>query len=573
GDVDAALTYRVADRNLQAAGAEELPHRLQWTGAGRLRGGAQGEDWALVADGGVILDREGESSPTGRSLELTDFLVTGEKDALTVQAGHHAPAPDTLILEGFHRRGVSAQLAGEPGGVPTGLTAFALRTEPLAGFREGLGVRDADHRTYGAAWEARPIAREDVRLDVGALYLRGRGGEGGSAVVGDDLVTEDRLESGTAWSVFADGAAWDRRLRLRGEYARTHFDPDGPGPDASRRDAGWSVLGEVRPFRSLVLAGRPLAMSLSAEQRELGADFRSIANPGAPRDQRSLDLRWRGDWAGLQTSLGFYRARDDVDEDPLQAGYRADRFDAELAYAFPWLARRPEAERWLGAPYLSVRWSRDRLKPIDRPEAPKRVVVPGVGLVELPPPLLFDQLTRVTVVSLGSSYRRLGWNASHMVVRLDDQVLGDDQRTDSSSLDVSWRFDAGATLTARLQRDRVKALATGFQTTSWLGGVGAWAPLYASLADASLQLDVQRSRSSDSAVDRTTATLPAGLHWHALRPVNRRPGLDVSLLGTWQREEDDVRRDVTDRLQVMLQLRLVWPVRWGGVPCAGRGCR
>ena len=276
GSVDVELTRRMADHEIL-----DPPERVQLRGAAILTGRASGEDWEARAILPVVFDEHAGMPSSGvlerRDWDLGAFLVEGRRGPLGVRIGHFAPDPPSLILEGFHRRGVSASL--DLAAIGSRVTAWSLRAEPITGFREGIGLQDRDRRVSGVTFEGQPVAFPGGVLDLAATFLRGRSGLGGEGVAYDGFRL---VESGTAWSARADALFFDSRLRLRGEYARTRFDPFTSIAGTSERDDAWSVLVGVSPFQDAALFGEPFRADLDLEFREVGRLFRSVANPAAP---------------------------------------------------------------------------------------------------------------------------------------------------------------------------------------------------------------------------------------------------------------------------------------------------
>ncbi|MCP3984964.1 MAG: hypothetical protein GY723_11280 [bacterium] len=604
GSIDLDATRRMADHH-----AEGAPERLQIRGAANLQGSLHGDDWEVQGYLPVLFDRSSGFASSGtleqRDWDLGAYLFQGRKGPFGARVGHFSPDPPSLILEGFHRRGASASVEVVP--LRSRLTAWSLRSEPITGFREGFGLQDRDRRVSGVTVQGQPVEIPGGVLDLAATYLRGRTGPG-SIYAGVSERSIRLQESGTAWSLRADGSFFDSRLRLRGEYARTRYDPFVGISGSAKRDDAWSVLIGVAPWQNLVFLDYPVQIEAEVEFREIGRLFRSIANPGAPVDRFLQQVRLGSSWAGLQGSVLFGRERDNVEDLEFLPRFRTDIFDAQLSWS-PRFRTPPESlwRKLLGQPYLQVGWTRERLKPVHSPSAEdvlgarilarEQTVItddlgaviqsfpgaafldPTAGLlgtaalvpandffdpfVGLPELVFSDRWFRTTAVAFGSSYNRGSWSLSHTVLRYEDNTRQDpDSRSDLSGLNGSLYLGSQASLSLSLQRQREKFEDLGFQRTTWLGSVNLNAQLVPEVLDGSFTASLTRSRNSYSTVDSRFTTLSGRLDWHAWQARPTRPGLTLSLFGTWTDLHDSVNRSLAvSSFQVFLQASIRWPVQ------------
>lgn len=135
---------RIADDNL----VDPEPPRDNLNGAAQFEGALSDEQWRATASLDLIGNSEESQMPRQQGeLDLGRFLLTGEAGVVSVAAGHHAVPTESLVMQGFDRRGVSVNLRSSQGRAM--LTAFSMRTEEVIGFEEGLGVGDEDNRTDG----------------------------------------------------------------------------------------------------------------------------------------------------------------------------------------------------------------------------------------------------------------------------------------------------------------------------------------------------------------------------------------------------------------------------------------
>lgn len=614
GQLDVTLSQRMADHQLVAP-----PRRGLLRGAADLRGRLGGDDWSFAAHSPILFDRN--AAPPGifdgnavlpgggageiRDWDLGAFLVEGKRGPGRLRLGHHAPAPPGLILENFQRRGASASLELAP--LNSSLTAFSLRSEPITGFREGLGLHARSHRVSGVTLEGQPIAIPDGVLDLAATYLHGRSGPAEAA-----SLTHAGLqlgESGSAWSVRADSLLFGERLRLRGEYARTRFDPFVDLAGRAERDDAWSVLIAVRPWPQLLLAEHPLTAQLEVEFREVGRLFRSIGNPGAPTDRYLQQVSLSSNWAGFNGRFSFARERDNVDDLDFLPRFRTDLFDGQLGFS-PVFRTPPEGwfRKLLGQPFVQANWSRERLKPTHSPTAREvvgaailarsqttitndqgavidtfsgaafldptasvfgtqalvssgRFFDPFLGLPEF---VFSDRWFRTASLSMGSSYERAAISLSHTMLLFEDNTRQQpDTRSDLTALNGTLLLGTRGSLGLSVQHQREKHEDVGYEQTMWLGSMHLAGKLVPERLDGSLQASIARSRDSISSLDSRFSVISGRLDWHALQARPQRPGLTLSLLSSWTDLEDSVNRAAsTETFQVFLQAELRWPIQW-----------
>ena len=396
---------------------------------------------------------------------------------------------------------------------------------------------------------------------------------------------------------------------MRGEYARSRYDPFSGLVGTSQRDDAWSALVGVAPWQDLYFLDLPAHFEAEVEFREIGRLFRSIANPGAPVDRFLQQARVGAGWAGLEGSVLFGRERDNVDGLDFLPRFRTDIFDAQLSYS-PIFQSEAETlwRKLVGQPYVQVGWTRERLKPTHTPTAgdivgerilarEQTVITDDVGavissfpgaafldptagflgspalvpaneffdpFVGLPLLVFSDHWFRTTSVAFGSSYSGGNWSLTHSVLRFEDNTRESaDTRSDLSGFNGSVYVGGRGSVSLSLQRQREKFEDLGFQRTTWTGSVNLNAQLMPEVLDGSLSTSLTRSRDSTSSVDSRFTTVSGRLDWHAWEATPKRPGLTLSLFGVWTDLHDSVNRPIAvSTYQVFLQGSLRWPVQF-----------
>ncbi len=525
------LTRRLASDNL-AAGA---PGPNQADGALSLRGTMADDDWKVTGAADLLGNSQhAQLLRKDGPIDLATFLVTGEKGPVVAQVGHHAVGPDSLVMQGFSRRGVSAGVKSADGGAA--LTAFALNTGNVVGFQDGLGVGDSDKRTVGAVASVKPLAGRD--LSIWGTWLSGAGqdqtGSSGSGLAGDPARSKGHAAALSGYGVFLDN-----RLQVRAETARSHFDADGPGTDTDgdgkidsdepyRDGNGHLLMLSMSPWGTLEAAGRPVALSFGLERRRIDTWFRSPAASGAARD---TDL-WKGgmhfDWAGLHGDASLARATDNVDDQPNVARSRSLQGNFSMGW-YPEFA--PDAGGqpaipWYGQPYLGLAWGQTDLD-----------VINGTGALAAGALRNTDSLTLSATFSRSTWF----WGVSHTLGKDEDRRQAAPDLSLSStqlfgSVQVSERLSLGPTVSyAVTSESDAPAGVTAKDRTTLTAG------LYASytLSD-TVNLGAGYSLSDDDTSDgisqRRAQDINARLSWTMAQPKEHRPGLTLMLDGN-QHEE------------------------------------
>lgn len=565
------LSYRVRDN-----GFELIPDvdRVEARGPVQLRGRVAGESASVDLRAPFFYDSEGKNGGLGKTWDLGSYLLEAKAGPVAARLGHHAPKPSSLILEGFNRRGISVDF-DSPIGVD--VSGFIYRTDPITGFRESFGISDEDRRLIGASATTDPIDFRVGEIDFGATFYRATGDEGGTGV---GAVNADRTtERGTAYDFSVNLSLLDDRIEMQGEWARSNFDFDGGGGGDFEEDTAWSGLAIVRPFLDADLLGQPVDLQLLYEESETGSLFRALGNPGLPNDlwMRTVNLVFY--WAGLDVQALHVRSRDNRDDDRARTINREDTWAIDLAYTPHWLQQpREDWLRWLGTPTARWGWSRDRRKPLANEPGDRAL---DLGVLMLPPEIsalernlilgdtTINETSRNAYVGFGSRWRRWDFEVSRSELRFDDATgLSADSRSKSTSLAVNLRPHQRLTLGGRVQRDSDRRREPDFKTTSHLAGIDLRGILVPGRLDGTVRVDWQKTVTSDRSVDSRSTIYTAYWNWHVVKPRELRPGLSLSLQGTYRDVIDAARRG-GDRDAYQVYLRAI--MRWSGnFPGGGR---
>lgn len=534
-NVDLIGSYRASDHNLGDLG-----------GRGSLSGSAQASaqvanaDWRATGDLQLVVDTQQH-----HAVDMSSFLLTGQTQQATVNVGRHTIDAGSLVLGSLNRRGVSGTYASRDQHYSA--TAFAMRTNDVLGFRDGLGVGSPDNRITGLLAKAYPISDAPGRLFLQGVYLQGKGAPDDSTNVYGATPTT----GGDAWSLAADSNFLQQRLRLRAEYAATRYDFDGLNTGYPKESAhAQTYLIQYTPWLDKVVDQQPMQWSYGASRTVVGQFFNSIANPGGlPPGQQSTKVFTTFNWAAWSLSGSFGRQFDNADDDPSIPTTRTDLFNLIAGYA-PQPA--PNAKpptglaRVFAQPSYTLTLQRNRQNFSRTPLGYSGDIV--------------DNTMRSAELAATFTPGAWNWGLSHTYTQIDDasgmQDSSRDNLTDanstfqigegnSGSLDVSWDIN----------RDRV----TQVDTKTLMGSLGLTLALLPDRLSASAQYSLNRTYASDDSVDTTSGTTTVTLTWTLRKGRDNGSDTTLSLSGTYADTTDHVTPSaVTNNYEVFVNINVPW---------------
>ncbi|HEB59777.1 MAG TPA: hypothetical protein ENJ01_11175 [Gammaproteobacteria bacterium] len=537
GAVDASLS---AMGRVATVGVDPEPDATQSEGVAQLRGSLADGRWSAEASVDVIHHSNAAQLPRGRGIaDAGDFLATVTRGEAQLALGHHEPVFDSLIVQELRRRGASAAWGGADSRVR--VAAFALRTQEVAGFQEGLGIGDADNRIRGLTLSAYPFAASPQALHLSASVITGNDpGQEGEGVGGESgPVTEGR-----AMAVAADSQWLDERLRLRAEVAQTRFDFDGVGGNPTERDDAATALLTYMPLEDGVIGGESARLLLGLERRRLGTFFRSIGDPAAVADRDLLRAFGEFSWAGWDVQTGLGEETDNVNDLPLLPRIRSRQASLSLTYTPPEPDDEGAATPWYGAPSYSFSY-------VDFSQDVERA---GAGLTT-------GAYRSTDTWSLAASFTYAwgSWGVSHTRGSEND-FSGTGASTDNAMSEASLAYDTegGLSLGLNVQRSVTEDRSAGVETITETLGMDIACPLRENL-EGTLSAAWNREQSSDDSLALRTLDLTGALQWRVREARPGRPGL--SLLVDWQhqrqRDAVDPSADITSN-QIFFRLTLNW---------------
>jgi hypothetical protein len=519
--VDASLevSRRVGDKNLSSA-----PEKTQSSGSMNIQGALADGDWRATLQLPLMYD----SQSTTREIEAGNFLFGWERKGAHARLGHHPMAPDSLVMSGFDRRGVSAGYVSPETGA--GVTGFVMRGSQITGFQDGWGIGDESDRVKGAVATFYPVRENDRTVELSAVYLSGESPDAGVGVFGDPEST-----GGDAWSMRADSLLLDNRLRVRAEVAATEYDFDGSGGNSAEDDQGLALLMTYRPWLQKQVGDDYLDWNFGLEYRRMGTYFRSPAAPGMVADREMgkifTDLMW-GEIA-LQAQLA--EETDNVEDIPSLPRLRTRLATLNLSYTpSPEYDDQgvPMATGWLGQPSYSLFANVQDNRTVQRAST-----APGDFI---------DTRTHILGLNASFSYDSWNWGPNLTWTRVyDDSVEGgapttNDTETISSGINASFTFLENYSFSPRIQWDVTKYYDLGYSDKARLWGFGLNADFIPGKLSGSFNYDLNRPWTTDDTSDNRTETMALTLSWVVVPPRESRPGLTLSLTGNYSDYEDYV---------------------------------
>lgn len=553
------LQRRIADENL----AQPEPSMNHADGAVQLQGAIADKGWRGSAYIDMLGNSQSELMPRrDDKIDMGQFLLTGETGAVSAQVGDQLVGPDSLIMQKFVRRGVSAGLRSQQG--DSSVVGFSVRTSGITGFQQGLGIGEGDNRTDGVVITSRPISADRDALVLWATYLTSQGasqaGTAGAGIAGDPTAT-----SGTAASLAADSQLLNKRLRLRGEIAKTRFDFDGAGrdtdfdgvvdsdlpPESSR---AHTALVAYTPWHDKLLDGKPLAVNFGVENRRIGTFFRSAASPAGIADRDLLRAFTNLNWSGLDLQLSTARETDNVDKQELLPRTETRQHFVAASYApqinlVPASAGEQPSLPWYGQPSFSASWL-----------GMNQDVTHAVTGFET------GALRSAGSTTLGAifNYSSWNWGVNHSLATTDDlRGFSSDLRVRTTQLNAGFRVGTALTLTPTLQVSDTEELdpPAGFieRSTKTTTARLSLNYLFSDTLYATLAYGRNKLKITDGSVDSTTDDIDGNLSWIAVRPIVMRPGVTFSLAGSYREKADSIVPVVNQPIyQIFLKAAIGW---------------
>ncbi len=504
------FSYRFADKNMS-----NLPKSTILGGAGDMSGEVESGNWRMSTRGNYLLQTDTDLSITGNTLDLGEYDITlgysGESVKGGVTLGHHDIGQQSLIMNGFYRRGASLNLGSANSRIEG--TGFAFGTESLTGADNFTGLSEDTERLVGGTVSFRPFSADPDGLKVTGIYYDGKG-----AGIGDGMMVTDPVAEGRGWGAIVEKVFGDQRVSLKGQYAQSWYDQDGnEGTAPEESSQAMSFLIDARPFEvAPVWLGQAADIRVGAQYERVGTYFQSLANAGLAGDRDAYTAYGNLYWGAFSSNLQYVYETNNVDNLDAVPTDSLQNLSFGLNYTFD-----PQTGglEWLGTPnvYLSG-------------------FVAEMGRVDTPAGYLgpdTDNITTSLTVGGNTSYENWSWGLSHTISTYADRTgESSDTINNGTGINLNWtdydRYSIGGGVQLNVFEDR--------DTNKISYGTNFYTDISAEIMKDILNLNVNYNLNLAAGSDDQPDThlLNGEVEWTFLQPEPNIPGVAFAVGGSME---------------------------------------
>lgn len=440
-----------------------------------------------------------------------DLIATLRTGSMLARVGPQGLGYDSLIHKDRPSKGAMAAL--EVGG-QTKLKGFGVQSKAMPGYRRLLGSDQGSHTFNGMVVEHRLAGQGDEGLNLVAGWLSGVAHAGGT----DEAATQ---RAGNAWSVAADTALLEKRLRLQFEYARSRFDSSHVNDGTERVAAGLGRRpernGQAYRFGTELHSSRSSAITwhLGTKFDQVTPWFGSLANPTLTDDWQRLQTYGvirKGEW---KLDLSLEQRQSNLERDSAIPTLRSEKGQIVAA----WTPLQPVANLFAGKPSIRLTADygrRNRIDAVDTPQAGQ------------------SEQRKINLMLQAEFAHSDGlWGVRAKGGKIPGAVDADARAgARTLALDLYGDFTATALKPMASWQSR-RDEATGTTDDRWRAGLSlADVSLHAQLK-AGVKLAYQRRVRSDVGSGDNGLSLDANLKWQLQRPAAGRSGLTLAVSGSY----------------------------------------
>lgn len=430
------FSYRFADKNIS-----NQPDRAILGGAGDMSGEVESGNWRMSTRGNYLLQTDNDLSMTGNALDLGEYDITLDYSGETVKGGmtlgHHDIGQQSLIMNGFYRRGASLNLGSANSRIEG--TGFAFGTESLTGGDNFTGLNSETERLVGGTVSVRPFSSDPDGLKVTGIYYDGKG-----SGIGDGIMITDPVAEGRGWGAIVEKAFGDQRVSLKGQYAQSWYDQDGDEGTAPEEDSQAMAFSiDARPFDvAPIWFGQSADLRVGAQYEQVGTYFQSLANNGLAGDRDAYTAYGNLYWGAFSSNLQYVYETNNVDDLETVPTDSLQNLSLGLNYTFD-----PQTGSldWLGTPnmYLS-----GFIAEMGRVDTPAGYLGPDT-----------DNITTSLTLGGNTSYGNWSWGLSHTLSTYADRTgESSDTINNGTGINLNWtdydRFSIGGGAQLNVFEDR-----------------------------------------------------------------------------------------------------------------------
>jgi hypothetical protein len=502
-------TQRVGSRNVTYTSGP-----LQGTGSAQLQGAVANESWQAAGAASLVANSQTAQMPLqGSHLDVAQFLVAVQGGHVAASVGDHAAlGPESLVMQGFARRGVTVDLSGSAGH----LTGFSMSANPLVGSRNLSGTNDDRNRIDGMVATVFPISGRPEVLALSGTYVDGES----TGISGPSVSGSPQPYGGRAESVVADAQLFDKLLRLRGEAAHSLYDFDGVGVGLEPQSGhAYSGLANYIPWHSPSVLGQPLVWNIGAQKQLRSTFFQSPATPGAISD-RDMGQVFSGlNWYGLSAQAAAAKEHDNVDDLALVPRTRTTQHSFTLNWVPPQTGAQAAAMPWYGTPSVSASYVTLDKELTDNA---------GSFLLAVGP------LHRTSNLLVGAQFQHATWSWGFSHTRVEDKDFAGYTPETVTTADrlqgavLVKKLNVGASV----EHDKTDDLTNAARAQAMVGGATLAYP-FTDRVSSNLTYNVRHAWSDVPASDQITSDTTLGLNWLVVAANGQRPGMSLGLDGSY----------------------------------------
>lgn len=552
------LGYRVADGEL-----DESLKSSTIQGSSTINAHIATASWSLSARADLLIGtiavpeneqveeavNAGTIAINRNDVELGEYLVEARGKNLSAMLGHHAVSNESLIMRGFNRRGISASAQTSSGSAIA--SGFAFRTEPISGWRDGLGVTNQENRVVGGLATVHPFSASKEALTVTASCLSGEGKD----AVGVSLDGDDTRASGDACSLVAESRLAGDRVKLRGEYAHSRFDFDADRDEFEKTsDNAYDLLAVYSPLGQAQVNNKSLLWDVGMEVQEVGLYFRSLANPSLPSDKKLSRLFTNLNYGGLALQLQGGIEEDNVDDEATLPTMQNRLGNLVLSYTpelvidengMPVLA-------WYGLPTFSLSSQYANQKHVSLPADLEDYRLDGRTI--------YNQF------SMLFQYQTWSWLAGYGRGNEDDlQNKTYERLSQLGNLALNWQLSNRFSITGQGQYNVITDKVIDVTNHSRQLGINADTMIVPDKLSLGLGFSLNLDDSTDDSFDTDTRTYDFNLNWLFIQPKNTIPGVTFWMRGERQEIRDNIiPENDLNPYQVFVGVRMDWALAFPG---------
>lgn len=391
----------------------------------------QTEGWQLSARGNGFINTNDSFNPSGDSVEVGEYLLTAEKPAEDISTllrlGNHDVGANNILMNGFYRRGASAQLGFEQDKAI--VTGFVQDPAQAIGNDNPFGVAKADQRVTGAHATLRPFDSLGEKLELEGTAYQGEGTTFSAGSAGAD----NAEGSGAGTQLGLTSSLVQDLLTFRSQYAESKFDFDGEGSgNKAEQDSAKRISFLLTPLGETAISedGRLKRWNVEFAYQKTGTFYDTLLNQMLEKDRDIYSVNSSYMDGGFTLDNEVFYKTDNANDLSTLPGNRSLGAWAQSSYA-------PEEEMF-GTPVFFFGGS---VNDEDRQDTPAAYA--GSSL---------DRTTSSVNGGVSMSHENTVWSLIHTYTQMSDNVDGtNDFNTHFTDLTVEFKPAESVTLRPGVQ--------------------------------------------------------------------------------------------------------------------------